>query len=573
MLTAMLGMQGIVVCAADEVPVAEDLLSDGSEWEDDSVEDGSVEDGFVEDEVVEDGAAEEDVSEIIAEAGAGQIIESGRCGVDVTFTLDDSGLLTISGTGMMYDYFVTSRIPWSRDKVKRVVIEQGITNIGAYAFYYCSALTDVTISDSVTSIGELAFCQCVNLSSVSIPDSVTIIDHMAFLNCSSLTSFTIPGSVVRIGEHAFHLCSGLTTLSIPDSVTQIGRNAFSGCSNLESIYFLVTDKEAEISFGPYFLGDLNPTIYCYMSTAPDRYFTNAGSYTIIYLDDVSSVSLDPASALLQPGDTLQLTATTVIGTESYTNRLVSFSSDDENVAVVDADGLVKALSPGSATITASSPNGKTAAAAITVEFPLRQPTLIAAYNGAKGIGIKFRKVEAASEYMIYRKFNGEWSYVCTVSATDSDLQISGNTIMFTDTSVAQNYGKGYIYSVAAKNGDRVTTYDKKGAAIYRLTPPALTKITNPAGGTATITWKGVFGRTETNGCYDLQYAEYKDGKAGEFRSVAALPGFDNLTLSTTVSGLKKGSRYVFRIRCSKTNKDRGTYYSEYSKWLSITITK
>ena len=73
--------------------------------------------------------------------------------------------------------------------------------------------------------------------------------------------------------------------------------------------------------------------------------------------------------------------------------------------------------------------------------------------------------------------------------------------------------------------------------------------------------------------YDLQYAEYKDGKAGEFRSVAALPGFDNLTLSTTVSGLKKGSRYVFRIRCSKTNKDRGTYYSEYSKWLSVTIKK
>ena len=122
-------------------------------------------------------------------------------------------------------------------------------------------------------------------------------------------------------------------------------------------------------------------------------------------------------------------------------------------------------------------------------------------------------------------------------------------------------------------GDLETSYDTKGAAIYRLTPPALTSITNSAAGNATITWKGVFGRTEINGAYDLQYAEYKDGKAGTFKSVTTLPGYNNLTLSATVNGLKKGSRYVFRIRCSKTNKDRGTYYSEYSPWLSVTITK
>jgi hypothetical protein len=145
--------------------------------------------------------------------------------------------------------------------------------------------------------------------------------------------------------------------------------------------------------------------------------------------------------------------------------------------------------------------------------------------------------------------------------------------MYTDTSVAAEYGKGYIYSVAAKREEYITTYDTKGAAIYRLTPPALTKITNSEAGTAVVVWNGVFGNTETNGAYDLQYAEYKDGKTGEFRSVTALPGYGYQTLSTAVSGLTKGSRYVFRIRCSKTNKDRGTYYSEYSRWLSVTINK
>ena len=204
---------------------------------------------------------------------------------------------------------------------------------------------------------------------------------------------------------------------------------------------------------------------------------------------------------------------------------------------------------------------------------LQQPKLIAAYNGAKGIGIKFYNVEEAEAYVIYRKFDGVWNNVCTVSADDPDLQINGNTIMYTDTSVAQNYGKGYIYSVAAKKGSKVTDFDHRGAAIYRLTPPALTKITNSANGTATVAWKGVFGKTETNGAYDLQYAEYKNGKAGEFKSVIARPGFNHQTFGTTVTGLEKGCRYVFRIRCSKTNKDRGTYYSEYSRWLSVTIEK
>ena len=177
--------------------------------------------------------------------------------------------------------------------------------------------------------------------------------------------------------------------------------------------------------------------------------------------------------------------------------------------------------------------------------------------------------------MLYRKFNGVWSYVCTFSATDPGLQISGTRIMYTDTSVAGNYGKGYIYSVAAKRGSQVTSYDTKGVAIYRLTPPSLTKITNSASGKATVTWKGVFGRTETNGAYDLQIATETDAKAStdNFVSVITRPGYAYNVTSATISGLKKGTKYVFRIRCSKTNKDRGTYYSEYSKWMSVVIGK
>jgi len=172
--------------------------------------------------------------------------------------------------------------------------------------------------------------------------------------------------------------------------------------------------------------------------------------------------------------------------------------------------------------------------------------------------------------VIYRKYNNVWSRIRTISANASELQFSGNTIMYTDTTVAKNYGKGYIYSVASKNGNQETSYDKVGKAIYRLTPPTLTSAVYNGNGTVTVAWKAVFGRTETNGNYDLQAAVYKNGKTGTFKSLVGLPGFKYNIVRALVTDCKAGT-YVFRIRCSKTNKDRGTFYSEYSPWRSVNV--
>lgn len=199
----------------------------------------------------------------------------------------------------------------------------------------------------------------------------------------------------------------------------------------------------------------------------------------------------------------------------------------------------------------------------------KEPVLINAYNGARGIGIKFYKTANAKEYEIYRKYDGAWGKIRTISATSSELQISGNTIMYTDTTVAKNYGKGYIYSVAAKNGPAVSSYNKIGKAIYRLKPPTL-KLKELSGGNITVSWSVIFRAGESNGHYDLQYTTYTNGKAGTFTSIAKLPGLNYLTLYATMAGFYKGT-YVFRIRCSKTNKDRGTFYSEYSPWLKVEV--
>ena len=93
---------------------------------------------------------------------------SGTCGENVTWTLDDEGTLTISGTGDMTDFISYYTVPWysNRLNVKKVVIENGVTSIGARAFYESSNLTSITIGNGVNSIGDSAFCDCDALTNV-----------------------------------------------------------------------------------------------------------------------------------------------------------------------------------------------------------------------------------------------------------------------------------------------------------------------------------------------------------------------------------------------------------------------
>ena len=155
---------------------------------------------------------------------------------EITWTLSDDGTLTISGTDMP-NYNYPDYAPWysQRDKIQKVVIGNGVTNIGNYAFYYCYRLTSVTIPNSVTCIGDYAFIGCSNLTSVTIPISVTSIGDYTFSGCSSLTSIKIPETITNIGQSAFYECSSLTSLTIPNSVKSIGVSAFRYCTSLTSI--------------------------------------------------------------------------------------------------------------------------------------------------------------------------------------------------------------------------------------------------------------------------------------------------------------------------------------------------
>ena len=206
--------------------------------------------------------------------------------------------LTISGTGAMpnFDFPHGNLAPWwnydalgmltsfgnfkLEGELKKVVIKDGVTNVGDYALFFLPAATQVTLPESVTSIGRYGIAMCSKLTGLSIPKGVTEIGDFglagdgltavtlpdglqslgrgAFDTCASLTNTTLPaaitavpgkcfadctkllnvkyaGTVTAIGDLAFESCKALTAAPIPETVTEIGASAFTGCTALTDV--------------------------------------------------------------------------------------------------------------------------------------------------------------------------------------------------------------------------------------------------------------------------------------------------------------------------------------------------
>ena len=141
----------------------------------------------------------------------------------LSWSVDDNGVLTISGNTPMDNYFSEPQArtaPWGKD-VTAVVIKDGVKSIGNYAFYNCQKLKSITIPDSVTCIGDWAFEGCISLTTITLPDSITEIGYGAFYN-SGLKHLTIPDGVTEIFNFTFDRCPDLETVILPETVTRIG---------------------------------------------------------------------------------------------------------------------------------------------------------------------------------------------------------------------------------------------------------------------------------------------------------------------------------------------------------------
>ena len=182
---------------------------------------------------------------------------SGSCGDNVTWSYDaNSCTLTISGSGDMEDYDATydrddetyynPTYPWP-SSVAKLVVKDGVTRLGSFAFYKCTSLVKVSLPESIRTFGSYCFAECSQLISLTIPSKVTVIPQGFCSGCKKITAINIPSGVTRINKNAF-LTTGITTLTIPTSVVYIGTEI----GNINYVTYKGSKTQWEkIEFGSY----------------------------------------------------------------------------------------------------------------------------------------------------------------------------------------------------------------------------------------------------------------------------------------------------------------------------------
>ena len=358
------------------------------------------------------------------------VVYSGACGDNATWTLDDEGTLTIDGSGPMTDY--ANKGPWfsSRDSIKEIVIGDGITHIGNSAFFYLEAVRSITIGSSVETIGDYSFLNCSGVSSLVIPDNVKRIGIQSFGRCYALRSVIIGSGVNYIGPYNFKESGDLTTITfLCHSFTSDDYGNWS--SNTYYFSFLTDRTTVYLPEGFTVQGDeITPDNY-----NKTYYFGNAK----IIMHPVTGVSLGITSLALIPDEAATLAA--IIAPDNATDKSVTWTSSNENVATVDENGQVTAVGPGTATITVTTADGGYTA---TCEVTVKPGIKVKSSDGEKHIKAKDDDLSISFEYEgyshgdIWEDFNRDGNE-CAVTVggealvKDTDFTAKSGSVMITMT--------------------------------------------------------------------------------------------------------------------------------------------
>jgi len=334
--------------------------------------------------VSEDVATENDVP-----AAPNGVVNSGSCGPNVTWTLYDDGLVTLSGSGVMDDYFSFLEVPCGFDIV-RAVVEEGITLLAMHTFNGCQSLESVSLPDSLQDIYAGAFANCGRLTRVDIPYGVPWVSGYCFYGCYSLDRVTVPESVTEIFDHAFDNCPRLTLYGYDGSFIatyarnngipfvslgaaparppkfnkinlslKVGESQTLTVNNLSgrSVTWSSSNKKvATVSRGKVKAVGAGE---CIISANVEDSKTLKCNVTVTDPAKLSKVALS-----LKVGESQTLTVNNLSG------RSVTWSSSNKKVATVSR-GKVKAVGAGKCVISAKIKDGKTLKCNVTVTDPAK----------------------------------------------------------------------------------------------------------------------------------------------------------------------------------------------------------
>ena len=246
-------------------------------------------------------------------------VSNGSCGDRITYSLDDNGTLSIRGMGSMTNY-----------------------KYGGSPFCFNPDIKKIVISDGVRNIGDGAFLGCTGVSSISFPDSVESFGESAFAGCTSLPAVKLPDSLLSIGKGAFASCLALNEFTAPLSVRSIGADAFINCPKLAHITILNPDCDIDYIVMP---GEFNGDICGYANSSAQKFAVN---YWIPFVTLVDGSSADDQLRILADS------SVTLVNGDQYRLPVspdgLMFKSNNTNVAVVSKSGIITAVGIGEAKI-------------------------------------------------------------------------------------------------------------------------------------------------------------------------------------------------------------------------------
>lgn len=272
-----------------------------------------------------DGVTDDFLKTITAETAEAQ----GLCGANLNWYYKDN-VLAVKGTGAITEYNKDEEVPWNdyRDKINRVIIDEGCTALSDELFYRYSNLSSVFLPDSLTEMGESAFEECAELvyvqlgngitstglttffgceklETIELPNSLTIIGDHSFSGCESLKNINIPDGVTKIGDGAFSRCGSLTSINIPESVTIIDAYVFSGCDSLKSI--TIPENVTAIGDGVFEYCSTLSTL-----TIPQN-VTELGADVFYKCNDLKSVDIKTPDYIIENGILFNKEKTIILG--------------------------------------------------------------------------------------------------------------------------------------------------------------------------------------------------------------------------------------------------------------------